>query len=86
MKIDTENMSRSEKVLWAKRLRASGRTYVEIDLFLCLPIGKSWQLINRERHLKSSRESSRRWIERGKIALCDMPAGDPAYQTKSIKE
>lgn len=53
-------------------LRLRGKSYREIDFLLGLPLGKSWQINNRERHIANSRESARRYFARGSIALCDM--------------
>ena len=53
-------------------LRLRGKSYREIDFLLDLPLGKSWQINNRERHNANSRDSGRRYYARGGIALCDM--------------
>lgn len=53
-------------------LRLRGKSYREIDFLLGLPLGKSWQIHNRERANANTRESVRRYYARGSIALCDM--------------
>jgi hypothetical protein len=53
-------------------LRRQGKSYREIDFLLELPLGKAWQINNRERHNANSRESVRRYVARGGVALCDM--------------
>jgi len=65
-------MTREELVEKAKELRTQGKTYREIDDILDLPAYKSWHLINRELSLANSRDSYKRYVDRGRVPLCDM--------------
>lgn len=56
----------------AQKLRAQGLTYKAIEEKLGLPKGRGWQLCNRDQHRANTRESTRRYYTRGKVALCDM--------------
>jgi len=53
----------------ARAARARGLSYPAIDRELGLPNGKSWILLNRERHRENSRESWQRYYARGRRPL-----------------
>jgi orotate phosphoribosyltransferase-like protein len=56
----------------AHALRNRGLTYKAIAAKLGISSGKAWAIINRERHNQNCKESTLRWIARGRVALCDM--------------
>lgn len=57
----------------AEALRAQGLTYREIGQALKVSTQKAWIIINNEQQRKNQKESNKRYYNRNRIPLCDVP-------------
>jgi orotate phosphoribosyltransferase-like protein len=56
----------------ANALRAKGWIYADIESLLSIPTGTAWRLCNRERSREHARDSTARYVARGKVAIADI--------------
>lgn len=57
----------------AEALRTQGLTYEKIGQQLGISTQNAWRILNKERQRKNQKESVRRYLNRNKIPLCEVP-------------
>lgn len=57
----------------AEALRTQGLTYEKIGQQLGISTQNAWRILNIERQRKNQKESGRRYLNRNKIPLCEVP-------------
>lgn len=57
----------------AEALRTQGLTYEKIGQQLGISTQNAWRILNIERQRKNQKESERRYLNRNKIPLCEVP-------------